>query len=142
MMQKWVDEEDAVTVVVSDEERLVRWLAVGRTLAPEGLAALRQVEGSGWRVVTASGDALSRTERVACLQEQADLPFWAFALAKSYLDDVGEWPLFGMATEQALAAYEEHHDALRAVQELLATVQPVWPDVQLVQIEEVQGRPH
>ncbi|MBF0097617.1 MAG: hypothetical protein HQM04_14045 [Magnetococcales bacterium] len=142
MMQKWVDEEDAVTVRVSDEERLVRWLAVGRTLPPEGLATLREVEESGWRVVTASGDALSRSEQVACLREQADLPFWAFALAKSYLDDVGEWPLFGMATEQALAAYAEHRDVLRAVQELLVSVQAVWPDVQLVRVEEVQGRPH
>ncbi len=137
-----MSEEESPPLAVSDEERLIRWLAIAGTLPPEGLAALREAEGAGWRVVTASGEGLARSERIACLRAPEDLPFWAYALAKSYLDDVGEWPLFGMATEQALAAYEEHRDVVVAVREILATVQPVWPDVLVVAIEEMRGRPH
>ncbi|MBF0400634.1 MAG: hypothetical protein HQL80_07815 [Magnetococcales bacterium] len=118
------------------EAQLARWLAIARTMPPEQLAALVESPQARWVVITESGEVPHKVRLTAYLDRQEALPFWAFALAKSYLDDVGEWPLFGMATEQALVAWEEHQDALRSVAEILASVKPVWPDLDVVFVGE------
>ena len=123
---------------ITPEERQIRWLAVARSCPPEQLAAMVASPQARWTVVTETGGAADKVRRTAYLNSLEDLPFWAFALAKSYLDDVGEWPLFGMATEQALSRWEEHLDPLRAVRELLASVHPVWPDLEVVYVGEEQ----
>ncbi|MBF0461593.1 MAG: hypothetical protein HQL87_09370 [Magnetococcales bacterium] len=120
----------------SPEERQIRWLAIARTRPPEQLAALVASPQARWTVVTETGGLSDKVRRTAYLDTLEDLPFWAFALAKSYLDDVGEWPLFGMATEQALSLWEEHLDPIRAVREILASVHPVWPDLAVVYVGE------
>ena len=117
---------------LSPEERQIRWLAIGRMLPPEQLAAIVASPQACWTVITETGGAADNVRRTAYLNRADDLPFWAFALAKGYLDDVGEWPLFGLATEQALSLWEEHLDPVRAVQEILASVKPVWPDLEVI----------
>ncbi len=119
---------------LSPEERRARWLAIGGTLPPEQLAAWVESPQARWAVITETGGPADTTRLTAYLNSPDDWPFWSFALAKSYLDDVGEWPLFGMATEQALEEWEEHRDPGRAVREILASVQPVWPDLRVVYV--------
>lgn len=113
-----------------------RWLALSSTLPPEQLAAFVESPEAGWVVVTETGEIRARIRLTAYLNDRLDLPHWAFALAKSYLDDVGEWPLFGLDTELAFSAWEEHQDPVRAVQEILATVKPVWPDLDVCHVGE------
>lgn len=114
------------------EERHHRWLAISRTMPPEQLAVFVASSQARWVVITEIGGSSDRVRSTAYLDELEDLPFWAFALAKSYLDDVGEWPLFGMHTEGALDAWAEHQDAIRAVREILDSVKPVWSDLDLL----------
>lgn len=121
---------------IPPEARQARWLATARTMPPEALASLVESPQAHWVVITETGDPPHTVRMTAYLNEEADLPFWAFALAKSYLDDVGEWPLFGIATEQALIAWEEHQDPTRSVWEILASVKPVWPDLEVVYVGE------
>ncbi|MEO5353480.1 MAG: hypothetical protein H7835_09770 [Magnetococcus sp. XQGC-1] len=116
------------------EERLARWLSITRGMPPEQLAALTVTPRARWAVTTETGGPDHGVTLTAYLESSDDLPFWAFALAKSYLDDVGEWPLFGMATEQALDMWAEHQDSIRAVREILATVKPVWPDLEVLYV--------
>lgn len=120
----------------TSEERLALWLSITRALPPEQLAALVVSPQARWAVTTTTGGTTDTVHLTAYLESIDDLPFWAFALAKSYLDDVGEWPLFGMATERALDLLEEHRDPVRAVREILATVKPVWPDLEVLYIGE------
>lgn len=124
---------------VHPEERHQRWLARARALPPEGLASVVQSPGARWAAVTETGDPGDRVRLTAYLEDPEDLPYWAFALARSYLDDVGEWPLYGMHTEMALADLERHKDPLRAVREILKTVQPVWADLEVVFVGEEKG---
>ncbi|MEO5362186.1 MAG: hypothetical protein H7838_00975 [Magnetococcus sp. DMHC-8] len=121
---------------LSPEERLIRWLALARPLPPEELAALVVSPQARWTVITEVGGPASPVRQTAYLESMDDLPCWAFALAKSYLDDVGEWPLFGMATEQALDEWETHRDPGRAVRDILASVKPVWPDLEVIYVGE------
>lgn len=114
------------------EERQHRWLAISRTMPPEQFAAFVESPQARWTIITETGGLHDRVRLTAYLNESEDLPFWAFALAKSYLDDVGEWPLFGMETEHTLSLWEEHKDPARAVQEILASVKPVWPDLKVL----------
>lgn len=113
-------------------ERQHRWLAIAQTMPPEQLAAFIESTQACWVVITETGGPKDRVRLTAYLNELDDLPFWAFALAKSYLDDVGEWPLFGMQTELAFSFWEEHQDPLRAVQEILTSVKPVWSDLDVI----------
>ncbi len=119
-------------------ERQHRWLAMAKNRPPEWLAAHVASPAATWAAVTETGDGNNRQRLTAYLQDRADLPYWAFALAKSYLDDVGEWPLWGMNTEMALAELENHGDPLRAAREILETVKPVWSDLDLVFVGEEQ----
>ncbi|MEO5340162.1 MAG: hypothetical protein H7837_06550 [Magnetococcus sp. MYC-9] len=116
----------------SPAERLARWLAMAHPMPPEQLAAMVESPQAAWMVVTESGGPHDKVRYTACLDNREDLPCWAFALAKSYLDDVGEWPLSGMATELAFHAWEDHQDPIRGVREILASIQPVWPDMEVV----------
>lgn len=113
-------------------ERRQRWLGLTLDMPPEEIAAWVDGPDARWSVVTEEGEGPSLERRTAFVSAREELPYWAFALAKSYLDDVGEWPLFGFAAEAALADYEEHQDPVRAVHEILASVLPVWPDVRVV----------
>lgn len=122
----------------ADIERRARWLGQTAGLPPEDIAAWNDPEGVGWSVVTEEGEGEFLERRTAGVATGEDLPFWAFALAKSYLDDVGEWPLFGFKAEVALADYEDHRDPVRAVHEILASVLPVWPDVRVVFVGEAR----
>lgn len=117
-------------------ERQHRWLGISRTMPPEQLAAFVESHQACWVVITETGDPQDRTRLTAYLNAWQDLPFWAFALAKSYLDDVGEWPLFGLQTEQAFSLWEEHQDPIRAVLEILASVKPVWSDLEVLYVGE------
>ncbi|MBF0624377.1 MAG: hypothetical protein HQL82_06175 [Magnetococcales bacterium] len=108
-----------------------RWLAIGASHHPEEVAAWVESPQAAWQVVTEEGPEADRRVYTARLEEREDLPYWAYALAKAFLDDVGEWPLFGFMTEAALADYEDHGDPERAVDEILATVHPVWPEVRV-----------
>ncbi|MBF0308167.1 MAG: hypothetical protein HQL56_01400 [Magnetococcales bacterium] len=114
------------------EERYHHWLQLA-VLPPEVLANHSDSAGEEWIVVTAEGDPPDRQHHMARLASSEDLPYFAFALAKSYLEDVGEWPLFGMKAEDALASWEESSAEPReAVRTILASVHPVWPDVELL----------
>ena len=121
---------------IPPEARHARWLAIAHSMPPEQLAALVESSQAHWVVITETGDPPHTTRLTAYLNAQEDLPFWAFALAKSYLDDVGEWPLSGIATEQALVAWEEHQDPIRSVWEILASVKPIWPDLEVIYVGE------
>ncbi|MBF0272167.1 MAG: hypothetical protein HQL98_08910 [Magnetococcales bacterium] len=113
-----------------------RWLALASQHPPEWLAAFLESPSARWVVVTEDGPAEDRQRYVAYLEEAADLPYWAFALAKGYLDDVGEWPLFGLPVEEALNALDDHADPIRGVREILAGIQPVWPDFKVIHVGE------
>lgn len=118
------------------EERYQRWLALGKDQPPEWLASYIESPTAHWAIVTENGPKEDRQRLTAYLQDPQDLPYWAFALAKSYLDDVGEWPLFGMLVEAALHSLEDHADPLRSVREILAQVKPVWSDLDVVYLGE------
>lgn len=118
------------------EARLHKWLGIGSQLPPEALAAHVEADTAHWVVVTEEGPPADRRRHTAYLLDGEDLPFWAFALAKSWLDDVGEWPLYGMHAEDALEAYIEHGNVERAVREIVAAITPVWPDVEILYVGE------
>lgn len=121
------------------EGRLARWMAQTIGQPPETLANHIASPTASWVVVTTDGPEIDPQRHTAYLDEEADLPCWAYVLAKSFLDDVGEWPVFGMAADNALANWEDHQDASRAVREILATVQPVWPEVTMLYVGKKQG---
>ncbi|MBF0127103.1 MAG: hypothetical protein HQM02_07815 [Magnetococcales bacterium] len=121
------------------EERLQRWLAIGKETPPERLAAYLESPAARWAVITENGPEEDRQRLTAYLLDPRDLPYWAFALAKSYLDDVGEWPLCGMFVEQALSNLEDHGDPIRGVREILAQVKPVWSDLEVLFVGEEAG---
>ncbi|MBF0152781.1 MAG: hypothetical protein HQL64_03450 [Magnetococcales bacterium] len=118
------------------EERHQRWLAIGRERPPEWLASHVDSPKARWVVSIEEGPDNDRQCHTAYLDDQADLPHWAYALAKAYLDDVGEWPLFGMRADVAMADYADHNDPPRAVRDILAAIHPVWPDVTILHIGE------
>ncbi|MBF0138382.1 MAG: hypothetical protein H7833_01125 [Magnetococcus sp. DMHC-1] len=118
------------------EERHQRWLAMGRERPPEWLAAYVESPGARWVVSIEDGPDNDRRRFTTYLNDPQDLPHWAYALAKAYLDDVGEWPLFGMRADVALAGLSDHGDIPRAVREILAAIHPVWPDVIVIHIGE------
>ena len=120
-------------------ERQQRWLGIAKTMPPEELAAFVESGHPRWVVITETGGLLDRIRRTAYLNSSQDLPYWAFALAKSFLDDVGEWPLFGLQTELAFDDWEEHQDPIRAVREILASVKPVWSDLDVLYVGEEKG---
>ncbi|MBF0283669.1 MAG: hypothetical protein HQL51_04330 [Magnetococcales bacterium] len=127
------DPEDPST---SPEARLHRWLAMTQGQPPEWIASFTQSPRAPWVVVTEDGPENDRQRRAARLDEAEEIPYWAFALAKSYLDDVGEWPLFGMEAETALDAYEIHGEIAQATREIIHAVHSVWPDVEVIFIGE------
>ncbi len=116
-------------------ERQHRWQALAKNNPPEWLAAYVESSNARWAAVTETGTN-NRIKLTAYLEDPADLPYWAFALAKSYLDDVGEWPIWGIKTEMALSELETHKDPLRAVREILETVKPVWSDLDVMFVGE------
>ena len=131
----------------NSSERRLYWLAIAKNHPPEWLAAYIETTDSCWAVVTENGPAIQRQRNTAYLQRWQESPYWAFALAKSYLDDVGEWPLAGIQTELALAGFEERLEQgeeessaniEQAVREILASVQQVWPELEMVFIGEEQ----
>jgi hypothetical protein len=115
-------------------ERQVTWQQLTEGRPPEWVAGYRASPTACWQVVVQDGPPQDRQRYVACLDAEEDLPHWAMALARAYLDDVGEWPLFGMYAELALEEYEDHGDVSRAVREILHAVHAVWPDVTVVEI--------
>ncbi|MEO5365070.1 MAG: hypothetical protein H7831_01675 [Magnetococcus sp. WYHC-3] len=120
--------------------RRIQWLELAGRMPPEALASHIQADDAAWVVVTEQGDAPDVQRHTAYLSEAADLPFWAFALAKSYLDDVGEWPLTGLATESALErVLADGLEGDAAVRLILGTLEPVWPDVRVVFVGREQG---
>ncbi|MBF0613641.1 MAG: hypothetical protein G8237_00820 [Magnetococcales bacterium] len=133
LYQEDLNPEDQETTV-PPSGRLHRWLALGREHPPEWLAAIMESPQARWVVVTEDGPQEDRQRYVAYLEDRADLPCWAFALAKSFLDDIGEWPLYRLPIEEAMLASEEHGDPIRAVWEILAGVKPIWPDFQVIHV--------
>lgn len=123
------------------EELQHKWLSLAKNHPPEWLAAVVESTQAHWVVITANGPLNARIHSTAYLEHKEDLPFWAFALAKSYLDDVGEWPLYGMHAELALLEWEQHEDHHRAVRDILAAVLPVWPELEVVFVGEEQNQP-
>ena len=117
-----------------ESERYYQWLQRAEGHPPEWLANYIASPQAKWIVTTADGQMPDRRHAMARLESETDLPYWAFVLAKSYLDDVGEWPLFGMNAEQALEEFADHGNASRAVREILHSVLPVWPDVTVCDI--------
>ncbi|MEO5345788.1 MAG: hypothetical protein H7834_05340 [Magnetococcus sp. YQC-9] len=134
MRELYQEDGDELTLPLPASGRLHRWLALAEDHPPEWLANHMESPAARWVVVSEDGPAEARERYVAYLEDQEDLPFWAFALAKGFLDDVGEWPLFGMPIEEALNALEEHGDPERAVHEILAGIKPVWPDFRLIHV--------
>ncbi|MBF0143308.1 MAG: hypothetical protein HQL57_11200 [Magnetococcales bacterium] len=120
------------------EARRQRWLSLAKANPPEWLAAFVESPRARWVVVTEEGSGRHLVRRSAYLLDIEDLPYWAFALAKCYLDDVGEWPLFGMQAEAALQDFADHQDPLLAVPRILAAIKPVWPDVVVTFVGEEQ----
>ncbi|MBF0613268.1 MAG: hypothetical protein HQL55_19290, partial [Magnetococcales bacterium] len=114
------------------DERLYHWLRITEGQPPEWVASYVQSPQATWSVVLEDGPDIDRHHYTAFLEDPQDLPFWAFALAKAYLDDVDEWPLYAITAELALDAFEEHGDPVLAVHHVLSSVTPVWPDVRVV----------
>ncbi|GAB0057506.1 hypothetical protein SIID45300_01835 [Candidatus Magnetaquicoccaceae bacterium FCR-1] len=134
MRELYQEDGDDLTLPLPPSGRLHRWLALAAEHPPEWLAAVVESPTAKWVVVSEDGPEADRQRYVAYLNDLDDLPYWAFALAKGYLDDVGEWPLFGLPVEEALNALEEHGDPLRAVREILAGIKPVWPDFRVMHV--------
>lgn len=124
------------TSPISLEERLHRWFATAENQPPEWLADYHQSPTAPWVAVVEDGPEIDRQRFTARLDEADDLACWALVLAKAYLDDVEEWPLFGIKAELALDSYQDHGDPVRAVQEIMAAIQPVWPEVKVVQVHQ------
>ncbi|HIJ84167.1 MAG: hypothetical protein HW380_3845 [Magnetococcales bacterium] len=118
---------------VSLEDKRSQWLAIARGRPPEWLASYVASPQASCVVVTRQEGSEPCS---AYLERMEDVPYWAFVLAKSYLDDVGEWPLSGMQTEYALLEYGEHGDCQRALTEIMATIRPVWGDVEVIFVGE------
>ncbi|MEO5376281.1 MAG: hypothetical protein H7832_00625 [Magnetococcus sp. DMHC-6] len=110
------------------EERLARWFGIAKDRPPEWLTTFMDSSKAHWVVITEEGGEADHRRSSAFLEQVEDLPYWAFVLAKSYLDDVGEWPLFGMKAEMALNEFLDHHDPILAVREILSSIETVWPD--------------
>lgn len=126
---------------LAPEARRQRWLHIARNHPPEALASHLSSPESDWVVVTEEGPEIDRVRRAAYLDDPDDLPYWAFALAKLYLDDVGEWPLYGMQAEAALLTWESNPDPdhlVETVRAILASVTPVWPDLKVLSIGKEQ----
>ncbi|MBF0446953.1 MAG: hypothetical protein HQL67_02010 [Magnetococcales bacterium] len=130
----------------ASEQRLY-WLAVAKNHPPEWLAAYVESPTASWVIVTENGPKIRRERRTAYLSRWQEAPYWAFALAKSYLDDVGEWPLAGIKTELTLTLYEESRSAVdlddpqmvkQAVRDILGTVKQIWPELEVVFVGEEQ----
>lgn len=136
-------------------ERRLYWLAVAEGQPPERFSAYIEDPSAPWTIVTENGPALQKERYSAYLLRWEEAPYWAFALAKSYLDDVGEWPLTGIETEWALLQFEQQreqraqeegetegegeteNEALtlmiqEAVRTILHTVKRVWPDLEVI----------
>ncbi|MBF0587777.1 MAG: hypothetical protein HQL53_01485 [Magnetococcales bacterium] len=114
-------------------ERKIRWQGMAKGRPPEWIASYEASPGAVWTVIIQDGEARHPRRFTARLKEPEDLPCWAYVLAKSYLDDVGEWPLYGMKADVAMHTYEEdHQDIERAVHEMIAAIHPVWPDVKVI----------
>ncbi|MBF0341989.1 MAG: hypothetical protein HQL95_13660 [Magnetococcales bacterium] len=127
---------DGVETTLPPSGRLHRWLGLSREHPPEWLAGYLESPTARWVVVTEDGPEEDRQKFVAYLNDATDLPYWAFALAKAFLDDVGEWPLFGLPVEEALHAFDEHGDPLRGVREILEGIRPIWPDFKVIHAGE------
>jgi hypothetical protein len=126
-------------------QRRIYWLAIAKNHPPEWLASYVESPQSRCAIVTENGPAIQKERNTAYLENWQDTPYWAFALAKSYLDDVGEWPLAGIATELTLTHFEEQiaqNDEAdiatieQAVRKILLTVQAVWPELEVVFVGE------
>ncbi len=129
-------------------ERRMYWLAIAKNHPPEWLASYVQSPQAPWAIVTENGPAQRRERNTAYLLRWQEAPYWAFALAKSYLDDVGEWPLTGIHTEVVLAHFEDNLEESgvddmdlveKAVRDILATVKPIWPELEVVFTGEEQS---
>lgn len=118
------------------EELKQKWLAIAYNKSPEWLAAYVESSKASWVVVTENGPLEAKQRYSAYFEQQHDLPFWAFCLAKAYLDDVGEWPLLGLHAEYALLEYDNHGNPLLAMESILATIKPVWPEMEVVYVGE------
>ncbi|MBF0371497.1 MAG: hypothetical protein HQL52_18815 [Magnetococcales bacterium] len=133
--------QETTEISVDPLERRMRWLGRAKGKPPEWLATFVESPQAGWVVVTEEGEKPHEVRRSAYLEEPAELPFWAFVVAKAYLEDVGEWPLYGMNTEMALDTFIEggELDPASAVRQILATVKPVWPDLEVVFVGRERG---
>ncbi|MBF0453757.1 MAG: hypothetical protein HQL72_02940 [Magnetococcales bacterium] len=129
----------------NESERRIYWLATAKNHPPEWLASYVHSPKAPCAIITEDGPAQRRIRCSAYLNHWDDAPYWAFALVKSYLDDVGEWPLAGIQTELALAHHESRleqgqgqsmEEIEKATREILLTVKSVWPDVDLIYIGE------
>jgi hypothetical protein len=136
------------TLPKNSAERKLFWLAIAKNHPPEWLAAYIEAPNAPWVVVTENGPTIQRQRSTAYLLRWQEAPYWAYALAKSYLDDVGEWPLAGIKTELVLARYEELLQqeqketmalAQETTQEILATVKQVWPELDVIYSGEEQS---
>ncbi|MBF0110888.1 MAG: hypothetical protein HQL76_17110 [Magnetococcales bacterium] len=125
-------QETEMTFDARMEEKRHFWLALANRHPPEWFATYVAAPGAGCAVVTRHG--VENEPCCAWLERMEDVPFWAFALAKSYLDDVGEWPLTGMAVEMALLAYEQHQNPEMAVNEIITALRSVWNEVEVVRM--------
>ncbi|MBF0146265.1 MAG: hypothetical protein HQL84_09545 [Magnetococcales bacterium] len=112
-----------------------RWLALANGHPPEWIASYVASPGAAC-VVTTTGYGEGGEPCSAWLESMAEVPYWAFALAKSSLDDVGEWPLVGMQVEYALLDYEQHRDPGQALAEIVAAIKTVWNEVEVVYVGE------
>jgi hypothetical protein len=129
-------------------ERRIYWLAIAKHHPPEWLASYVESQKASLVIVTENGPAIQKERSSAYLENFEDAPYFAFALAKGYLDDVGEWPLAGIATELALTHFEEKiaqegganiATAEQAVRAIITTVQAVWPELEVVFFGEELG---
>ncbi|MBF0357629.1 MAG: hypothetical protein HQL70_03410 [Magnetococcales bacterium] len=129
-------------------ERRIYWLAIAKHHPPEWLASYVESQKANLVIVTENGPAIQKERSSAYLENIEDAPYFAFALAKSYLDDVGEWPLAGIATELALVNFEEQiikdgktdiTTVEQSVRAILKTVQPIWPELDVVFFGEELG---
>nr|CRH05871.1 conserved protein of unknown function [Candidatus Magnetococcus massalia] len=127
---------------IPQNSRLAFWLHRCEGMPPEQVAAWQEPPPARWQVVIEDGPQLKRQRYIAQLAQQEDLPFWAYALAKAYLDDVGEWPLFGFQADHALTLFEDHGDTERAVRDVMAAIKGVWPDVEVIFIGQDHPEGH
>ncbi|MEG3641058.1 hypothetical protein [Magnetococcus sp. PR-3] len=122
--------------------RLARWATLTQDQPPEQLAQWQDRPTSPWVVVIEDGPALDRQRYIAKFELQEEIPFWAYTLCKAYLDDVGEWPLFGFQADKALLQFEEHTDIEKATKEVIECLNTVWPEVTLVYLGQGEPEDH